>query len=75
MGNLWETPLKQMVAEFRPQEDPIVGPILTGGPAQLVRDYDLPHADGYVDECHLCYEARGLARALGKQLAQVYGVK
>ena len=29
-----------------------------GGPAELVRVFGLPHESGYVDACHLCYEAR-----------------
>jgi hypothetical protein len=77
MGNLWQTPLKQMVAEYRPQAHEVVGPLLRGGPAELVRQYGLAHEAGYVDECHLCYEARRALlercpEALGPR--QVYGV-
>ncbi len=77
MGNMWETPLKQMVAAFDPQADPVVGPILRGGPAALVRAHDLPHEGGYVDECHLCYTARKELRRRGRNPAlgpdQAYG--
>lgn len=58
MGNLFERPLKDVVAGYRPQEHPIVGPLLRGGPAELVRHFDLPHAEGYADACHLCFDAR-----------------
>ncbi|KMY65677.1 hypothetical protein AAU61_21100 [Desulfocarbo indianensis] len=58
MGNLWERPLAEMVRDYRPQEHPVCGPLSRGGPAELVRQYDLPHEDAYVDECHLCFLAR-----------------
>lgn len=58
IGNLFERPLKVILADYQPEEHPIVGPILEGGPAALVRAYDLPHEAGYVDACHLCYRAR-----------------
>ena len=50
----------------------------SGGPAELVRRYDLPHDDAYVDACHLCYEARAALRerfpeSLGPP--QVYGLE
>ena len=58
MGNLFERPLVEIVATYDPQAHPIVGPLLAGGPAALVARYDLPHEEGYVDACHLCYLAR-----------------
>lgn len=58
MGNMWETPLATLAAQYRPEEHPICGPLLEGGPAQLAREYDLDHEEGYVDECHLCYSMR-----------------
>lgn len=58
LGNLWQTPLADLLAQYDPTKHPIVAPLLRGGPAQLVREHDVPHADTYVDECHLCFEAR-----------------
>ena len=58
MGSLFERPLVEIVATYDPQAHPIVGPLLAGGPAALVERYDLPHEEGYVDACHLCYLAR-----------------
>jgi hypothetical protein len=58
MGNIWETPLADLVAEYRPERHPLCGPLLEGGPAQLAREYDLEHEEEYVDECHLCYSLR-----------------
>jgi hypothetical protein len=77
MGNLFRTPLPEMLATYDPQRHPICGPLLSGGPAALARDYDLPHADSYVDECHMCYEMRDrLRERFPEHLApaQMYGL-
>jgi hypothetical protein len=63
IGNLLERPLTEIVEDFRPDEHPIVGPLLEGGPAEIVRRYDLAHEDGYADHCHLCYESRRSLRS------------
>lgn len=70
LGNLFQTPAKDLVAAYQPQQHPVVGPLLAGGPAELVRRYGLPHADDYADACHLCYEARLQLRT---QLPQFIG--
>lgn len=77
VGNLFERPLNEIVAEYDPQAHPILGPLLEGGPAQLVQKYGLDHESGYVDACHLCYKARQTLRPrfpaeLGPD--QMYGV-
>jgi hypothetical protein len=46
------------MAGYDADEHPIVGPLLAGGPAEIVRRYDVPHQEGYADHCHLCYESR-----------------
>ena len=63
IGNLLERPLTEIMADFRPDEHPIVGPLLDGGPAEIVRRYKLAHEDGYADHCHLCYESRCALRS------------
>lgn len=68
IGNLFERPLTEIVADFRPDEHPIIGPLLDGGPAEIVRRHELPHRDGYADHCQLCYESR---RALRTQFPDV----
>ena len=76
IGNLLERPLAEIVADFRPDEHPIVGPLLDGGPAEIVRRYALAHEDGYADHCHLCYESRRALRSeFPKELTpdQMYG--
>jgi hypothetical protein len=76
MGNVWQRPLTEIVADYDPQAHPIIGPLMEGGPAALVGRYDLPHAEGYVDACHLCYLARDALRGQFPELLApptVYG--
>jgi hypothetical protein len=68
IGNMLEHPLTEIMAGHDPDEHPIVGPLLAGGPAEIVRRYDLSHEEGYADHCHLCYEAR---RALRQRFPDV----
>jgi hypothetical protein len=63
IGNLFERPLAEICADFDPEAHPVLGPLLEGGPAELVRRYDLDHQDGYADACHLCDAARRSLRA------------
>ena len=77
IGNLFEKPLKQICEEYDADAHPICGPLLEGGPAALVTEYNLPHAASYADACHLCYEARTTLRPrFPQQLSpdQRYGV-
>ncbi len=63
IGNLFERPLRDICAAYEPETCPIIGPLLEGGPAELVKRYDLEHEDSYADACHLCDAARRLLRA------------
>lgn len=77
IGNLFEKPLKQICEEYDADACPICGLLLSGGPAALVTEYNLPHASHYADACHLCYKARdNLRLRFPKILApdQMYGV-
>ncbi len=58
IGSIWETPLKDLVAQYRPEEHPVVGPLLRGGPAALAEEHGLPDGESYVDHCHLCFLTR-----------------
>lgn len=58
IGNLLQRSLEEIVRDYDADEHPIVGPLLAGGPAEIVRQYDLPHQQGYADHCHLCYKSR-----------------
>jgi hypothetical protein len=77
LGNVFETPLKELCREYVAEAHPICGPLLEGGPAALVQEYALPHAQTYADACHLCYEARRSLRERFPEILkpdQMYGV-
>ncbi|MCP4359597.1 MAG: radical SAM protein [Chloroflexi bacterium] len=77
IGNMFERPLRQILAEIDPQTYPVVGALLAGGPAQLARQYNLKPKAGYVDACHLCYTAREQLRPEFPEILapdQMYGV-
>src|SRR3974390_1498673 len=77
IGNMWTTQLSELVRAYDATKHPIVGPLVEGGPARLVERLGVEVADGYVDECHLCYTARKLLQPVFPQLlapAQVYGL-
>jgi MoaA/NifB/PqqE/SkfB family radical SAM enzyme len=77
LGNLFQTPLREICETYDPDEHPITGPLLAGGPVELVRRYDMPHEGAYADACHLCYET---CRSLRGQFPgilvpdQMYGI-
>jgi len=54
MGNFWQTPFSSLVKEYVPENHPIAGPILKGGPLQLAKTHNIPHEGEYVDACHMC---------------------
>ena len=60
LGNIWETPLAELMRGYDGERHPIAGPLLRGGPARLFEVYGLAPDGAYVDECHACYSARKL---------------
>jgi len=58
IGNLIEQSLTDIMANYDPDTHPIVGPLLAGGPAEIVNQYKLSHPAACADACHLCYLAR-----------------
>jgi MoaA/NifB/PqqE/SkfB family radical SAM enzyme len=62
VGNVLQTSLREICEAYDPDAHPIAGPLLAGGPAALVRHYDVPHEERYADACHLCFEARQALR-------------
>jgi hypothetical protein len=77
MGNMWRKPLSELIRDYDPHNHPICGPMIKGGPAELARRYNVPHADEYIDECHFCYLVRrALIDRFPEYLAprQVYGL-
>lgn len=57
LGNVNESRLIEIVADYLPDQHPIVGPILENGPTGLVEKYRLQLKADYADACHLCSEA------------------
>jgi MoaA/NifB/PqqE/SkfB family radical SAM enzyme len=77
LGNLFRMALREICASYEADSHPIIGPLLRGGPAELVRHYELPHKESYADACHLCYEARLALRETFPEILtpdQMYGV-
>ncbi|MBS1261277.1 MAG: hypothetical protein MAG453_00598 [Calditrichaeota bacterium] len=62
IGNLDARTLREIVREYEPDTHPIIGPLKRGGPAELVRHYDLPLKGEYLDACQLCFLARRALR-------------
>jgi len=58
MGNMWETPLSELINNYRPDSHPICGPLIRGGPAELAKALGVKPEAGYIDECHLCFLTR-----------------
>ncbi len=58
MGNMWKTPLSELVKAYRAERHPICAPLVAGGPAELARQYGVSVDEGYVEACHLCYVVR-----------------
>lgn len=58
MGNMWDVPLSKIVKHYSADSHPICGPLVNGGPALLIKEYDVQHQDEYVDACHMCYLVR-----------------
>jgi hypothetical protein len=77
MGNMWETPLHDLVRNYAAARHPICGPLSSGGPSALAKQYGINLPDDFVDECHYCYTIRkSLVDRFAVYLApkQVYGL-
>jgi len=77
IGNMFQTSLREICSAYDPDAHPITGPLLVGGPAELVRRNDLPHEEDYADACHLCYTSRLALRDKFPHILrpdQMYGV-
>jgi hypothetical protein len=70
VGNLFRAPLRELCEAYDPDSHPIIGPLLDGGPTELIHRYRLAHEENYADACQLCYEAR---RALRTQFPEILG--
>jgi MoaA/NifB/PqqE/SkfB family radical SAM enzyme len=77
IGNLFQTPLKEICERYDPDTHLITGPLLRGGPIELVKHYGVSQRETYADACHLCYESRRLLRDRFPEILtpdQAYGV-
>ncbi len=77
IGNVLHSSLQDICRQYDPESHPVAGPLLTGGPAGLVRQYGVPYSEIYADACHLCYYARTLLRTKFPDILtpdQMYGV-
>ena len=77
VGSLFNSSLAEICDTYDPDLHPVAGPLLQGGPAELVRRYGLDHEEDYADACHLCYLARQALRGRFPEILgpdQAYGV-
>lgn len=77
IGNLYQQSLVEVFDAYDPHAHPISGPLLAGGPAELLRRYELPLEGRYADACHLCDAARRALRERYPAILapdQMYGV-
>ncbi len=58
LGNLNKQTLAEVVKSYDFKTHPIAAPLHSGGPAELVRKYNLALKGEYHDACHLCFLAR-----------------
>jgi hypothetical protein len=76
IGNVWRKPLSKIIGEYDPYANPVLEPLIRGGPVALVEKYNLPHDEAYADACHLCYIARQMLRIRFPEILapdQMYG--
>jgi len=58
MGNMWQTPLSELLYGYKGDKHPIASLILKDGPTGLAKAFGFKHNRFYIDACHLCYECR-----------------
>jgi MoaA/NifB/PqqE/SkfB family radical SAM enzyme len=76
IGNAWKKPFSEIINEYKPNGNPIIAPLLQGGPVALVEENGLAHEETYADACHMCYNARCALRSKYPEIlapSQMYG--
>lgn len=58
IGNMWQTPLSELIKTYDYSTHPICRPLVTGGPALLASEHGVGPDARFVDACHLCYSLR-----------------
>jgi hypothetical protein len=62
IGNILRAPLNEICEAYDPETHPICGPLLNGGPLELMQRYGIEAAERYADCCQMCDEARRALR-------------
>jgi MoaA/NifB/PqqE/SkfB family radical SAM enzyme len=62
IGNAWQKPFSKIIEAYDPYANPILEPLIRGGPTALIEKFNLSHDEAYADACHLCYVARVMLR-------------
>ncbi len=62
IGNVWQLPLQDIMAQYSAFAHPVCGPLVQGGPARLADDLGYLPPHGVADACHLCFLARKHAK-------------
>ncbi|MGE5224917.1 MAG: radical SAM protein [Omnitrophica WOR_2 bacterium] len=62
IGNIFTNPLDEICQTYMPENHPVIGRLLEGGPSGLVTAYGLAHEESVPDACYLCYRARQALR-------------
>lgn len=78
MGNMWQTPLSEIIESYNSDSHPICKPLVDGGPALLAEKFHKYNNGKYIDSCHLCFLIRSsLLNRYPQYLApkQVYGLE
>jgi MoaA/NifB/PqqE/SkfB family radical SAM enzyme len=78
LGNVFRTPLAEIIRAYDPDTHPIAGPLLAGGPAELARRHGQGQHGGWADACHLCYAVRKALRPCYAEILspdEMYGIE
>lgn len=77
IGNLTTSPLSEIIENYPHLNNPILQNLISGGPAELARQFPLSGTDRFTDACHACFLIRkALLAAYPDFLTpkQVYGL-
>lgn len=77
IGNAWQKPFSEIIEEYSPYGNPVLEPLIRGGPVALVEKFFVSHDRFYADACHLCYATRCMLRKKYPEILapdEMYGV-
>jgi len=70
IGNAFQKPFQIIMENYKPQNHPIVAPLLEKGPIGLAEKYNVPYQKAYADACHFCYDVRLKLRKAFPELSE-----